>query len=71
MNVLITGGNGYIAKSITARLKNDHVVTSISRQDFDLTNKKLVYSCIIIKFVIVFKIVKLNRLFYISENVYI
>jgi len=40
MNILITGGNGYIAKSITTRLKNDHVVTSISRQDFDLTNEK-------------------------------
>jgi len=40
MNILVTGGNGYIAKSIVARLKSEHVVTSVSRQDFDLTNEK-------------------------------
>ena len=40
MNILLTGGNGYVAKSIIARFKNDHVITSISRQDFDLTNGK-------------------------------
>lgn len=40
MNILITGGNGYIAKSILSRIKSEHDVTSISRNDFDLTNQK-------------------------------
>lgn len=38
MDILITGGNGYIAKSIASRLKDDHIITSINRQDLDLTN---------------------------------
>ncbi len=38
MNILITGGNGYIAKSLFAGLKSKHNITSITRQDFDLTN---------------------------------
>lgn len=40
MNILITGGNGYIAKSISYELKSYHNVTTISRKDFDLTNKE-------------------------------
>lgn len=40
MNILLTGGNGYVAKSIIARFKNDHPITIITRQDFDLTNGK-------------------------------
>ena len=39
MNVLITGGNGYIAKSLYDALKNKHNITLITRQDFDLTNQ--------------------------------
>lgn len=38
MKILITGGNGYIAKSLYNSLKNKHNVTCITRQDFDLTN---------------------------------
>jgi GDP-L-fucose synthase len=38
MNILITGGNGYIAKSIYSYLKNKHDITSITRADFDLTD---------------------------------
>ena len=38
MEILITGGNGYIAKSLAKGLK-EHNITSITRQDFDLTNK--------------------------------
>jgi len=38
MNILITGGNGYIAKSIYSSLKNKYNITCISRQDFDLSD---------------------------------
>jgi nucleoside-diphosphate-sugar epimerase len=37
MNILITGGNGYIAKSLYNSLKKKYKVTCITRQDFDLT----------------------------------
>ena len=37
MNILITGGNGYIAKSLSSKLDN---ITSITRKDFDLTDRK-------------------------------
>jgi dTDP-4-dehydrorhamnose reductase len=38
MNVLITGGNGYIAKSLSKGLGSVYNITTITRQDFDLTN---------------------------------
>lgn len=38
LNVLITGGNGYVGKSLSSYLSNNHRVTSISRKDFDLSN---------------------------------
>ena len=38
--ILITGGNGYIAKLLHKNLVPKHNITSITRQDFDLTNKK-------------------------------
>ena len=37
-NVLITGGNGYIAKSLHHNLKELCNITTISRKDFDLTD---------------------------------
>ena len=37
MNILITGGNGFIASNIKNKL-SDHEITSISRTDFDLRN---------------------------------
>ena len=37
MNILITGGNGYVAKSLHNTFKDQHNVTSVTRQDFDLT----------------------------------
>jgi len=38
MKILITGGNGYIGKSLYNSLKDKYDVTSISRKDFDLTD---------------------------------
>jgi len=38
MKILITGGNGYIAKSIYNNLHKFHQITSITRKDFDLEN---------------------------------
>lgn len=38
MNILITGGNGYIASSLKKVLIDSHTVTSITRNDFDLTD---------------------------------
>ena len=42
MNILITGGNGYIAKSLYNNLKEKYNITLITRQDFDLTDSKAV-----------------------------
>jgi dTDP-4-dehydrorhamnose reductase len=38
MRILITGGNGYIAKSIYSFLHTKYDITTIGRKDFDLTN---------------------------------
>jgi nucleoside-diphosphate-sugar epimerase len=38
MNILITGGKGYIAQSLYSALKNEYNVISISRDNFDLTD---------------------------------
>ena len=38
MRILITGSNGYIAKSLYDGFKKDHEITLISRSDFDLSN---------------------------------
>jgi dTDP-4-dehydrorhamnose reductase len=38
MNILITGGNGYVAKSIYSALHTKYNITTITRQDFDLTD---------------------------------
>ena len=40
MNILITGGNGYIAKSLYNALKDKYNVMSVSRDNFDLTNRE-------------------------------
>ena len=43
MNILITGGNGYIAKSLSKGLwkgSNRYNITSITRNDFDLSNRE-------------------------------
>ena len=40
MKILITGGNGYIAKSLSKALSNKYDVVSITRQDFDLTDRE-------------------------------
>ncbi len=37
MNILITGGNGYIAKSLYTALEDQYAITNITRHDFDLT----------------------------------
>ena len=38
MKILITGGNGYIAKNLYSAFKDKYDVTSITRQNFDLTD---------------------------------
>lgn len=38
MKILITGGNGYIGKSLTNALRNNHEVYAITRAEFDLTD---------------------------------
>jgi len=38
MKILITGGNGYIAKNLYDAFKDKYDVTSITRQDFNLTD---------------------------------
>jgi len=42
MKILITGGNGYIAKSLYNTLKEKYDITLITRQNFDLTDSKAV-----------------------------
>ena len=39
MRILITGGNGYIAKSLYNAFKDKYEITYITRQDFDLTDQ--------------------------------
>lgn len=43
MKILITGGNGYVAKSLSKALSEDYSVVSISREDFDLSDSSKVY----------------------------
>ena len=42
MKILITGANGYIGKSLTNALKNEHEITPLTRQTADLTNAEQV-----------------------------
>ncbi len=38
INVLITGGNGYLAKALYTALNTNYSVTTVNRNDFDLSN---------------------------------
>lgn len=40
MKILITGGSGYIAKSLYDNLKDIHDITLVGRKDFNLSNSK-------------------------------
>jgi GDP-L-fucose synthase len=40
INILITGGNGYIAKSLYKNLNKQHNISKIIRNNFDLTDSK-------------------------------
>lgn len=44
MKILLTGKNGYVAKSLYSYLANKHAITSIGRLDFDLANSQDVKS---------------------------
>jgi len=39
-NILITGGNGYIASSLNNALKDRHNIVKLTRKDFDLTDTR-------------------------------
>ena len=41
--ILITGGNGYLAKNISANLKGDHKIRLLTRRDVDLTDSYSVF----------------------------
>jgi GDP-L-fucose synthase len=49
MNILITGGNGYIGKSLYESLNKQYTVTRITRTDFDLTDHWATYNWFIDK----------------------
>ena len=38
VRILITGGNGNLSKIIKHNLSNDHEITSLSRNDIDISN---------------------------------
>ena len=40
LKILITGANGYVAKSLYKALHTKYDITTITRQDFDLTNSQ-------------------------------
>lgn len=44
MKILITGANSYIAKRLTASLRNTHEIYAITRQQLDLVDSKAVNS---------------------------
>ncbi len=46
MKVLITGGNGFIAKSLAEVFQDDYSVTSVNRQTLDLLDSDYVYQYI-------------------------
>jgi nucleoside-diphosphate-sugar epimerase len=41
VNILVTGGNGYIAKSLVRAFSDKHNITSVTRNDFDLSDPVL------------------------------
>jgi GDP-L-fucose synthase len=40
VNILVTGGNGYIAKSLATALGSKYNITPVTRKDFDLTDTR-------------------------------
>jgi nucleoside-diphosphate-sugar epimerase len=42
MNILITGGKGYIAQSLYSALRYEYNITLLSRENFDLTDSQSV-----------------------------
>ena len=42
MKILVTGGNGYVAKSLTKALSDDYEVVSVNRKDFDASDSSQV-----------------------------
>ena len=50
MKILITGTNGYIGKSLYNALKDEHNVTGLTRNDFDLTDSSETFNFFIDKY---------------------
>ncbi len=46
MKILITGGDGFIARSLYEQINCDHTVLSLNRRKLDLLDSKKVFNCI-------------------------
>ena len=62
LKILITGGNGYIAKSIYSYLYSKYDITLLSRADLDFTDRERVKYYSFLTFFINFFLVKTRKM---------